>query len=65
MALVLSGCGEPYLSALKPAGEVAQTQYDLMILSTVIMVGVIIVVVLFSYLLFLNLEEKMIQFQNK
>ncbi len=24
MALVLSGCGEPFLSALQPAGEVAQ-----------------------------------------
>ena len=38
---------EPFLSALKPAGEVAQTQYDLMILSTIIMVLVIIVVRLF------------------
>ena len=34
LTLVLSGCGEPFLSTLKPAGEVAETQYDLMILST-------------------------------
>ena len=53
MALVLSGCGEPFLSALQPAGEVAQAQYDLMLLSTAIMVGVIIVVVLiFLYVIF-------------
>ena len=52
MALILSGCGEPYLSALRPAGEVAQTQYDLMVLSTAIMVGVIAVVtVIFIYVL--------------
>ncbi|BCB03219.1 cytochrome c oxidase subunit II [Bacillus sp. KH172YL63] len=44
LALVLSGCGEPFLSTLQPAGEVAQTQYDLMILATSIMVLVIIVV---------------------
>ncbi|KYD04385.1 cytochrome c oxidase subunit II [Heyndrickxia sporothermodurans] len=46
LALALSGCGgEPFLSALKPAGEVAQKQYDLMLLSTGIMVIVIAVVV--------------------
>ena len=53
MTLVLSGCGEPHLSTLQPAGEVAQTQYDLMLLSTAIMVGVIIVVVLiFLFVIF-------------
>ena len=46
VTLVLSGCGEPHLSTLQPAGEVAKAQYDLMLLSTAIMVGVIIVVVL-------------------
>jgi cytochrome c oxidase subunit 2 len=45
LALVLSGCGEPFLSTLQPAGEVAKKQYDLMLFSTAIMVGVIIVVV--------------------
>lgn len=53
LALVLAGCGEPFLSTLKPAGEVAQTQYDLMILSTLIMVLVIVVVVvIFLYVIF-------------
>ncbi|MFT9600804.1 cytochrome c oxidase subunit II [Mesobacillus sp.] len=52
MALVLSGCGEPYLSTLRPAGEVAQSQYELMLLSTAIMVGVIAVVtIIFIYVI--------------
>ncbi|MGE6258616.1 cytochrome c oxidase subunit II [Heyndrickxia sporothermodurans] len=46
LALALSGCGEPFLSALKPAGEVARKQYHLMILSVSIMVAVILVVVI-------------------
>ncbi|WP_077211893.1 cytochrome c oxidase subunit II [Bacillus dakarensis] len=53
LAFVLSGCGLPHLSTLQPAGEVAQTQYDLMVLSTAIMVGVIVVVtVIFLIVLF-------------
>ncbi|MEK5443270.1 MULTISPECIES: cytochrome c oxidase subunit II [unclassified Fredinandcohnia] len=44
MALLLAGCGEPFVSALSPAGEVAKMQYDLMILATLIMVIVIAVV---------------------
>jgi len=53
LAFVLSGCGLPHLSTLQPAGEVAQTQYDLMVLSTSIMVGVIAVVtVIFLIVLF-------------
>ena len=39
--------------ALQPAGEVAKQQYDLMLLSTAIMVGVIlVVVVIFLYVIF-------------
>ncbi|MBA4537935.1 cytochrome c oxidase subunit II [Bacillus aquiflavi] len=50
MTLILSGCGEPFLSALRPAGEVAQEQYELMLLSTTIMVSVILVVtIIFIY----------------
>ena len=44
LALFLSGCGEPFLSALKPAGEVAQEQYDLILFSFGIMMLVIVVV---------------------
>lgn len=46
ITLLLSGCGEPFLSTLQPAGEVAKEQFDLMMLSVAIMVGVIIVVTL-------------------
>lgn len=52
VTLLLSACGEPFLSALQPAGEVAQEQYELMILSTIVMVSVIVVVTLiFIYVL--------------
>jgi cytochrome c oxidase subunit II len=52
LALILAGCGEPFLSTLKPAGEVAETQFNLMMLSTIIMVLVIIVVtVIFTYVM--------------
>ncbi|MGE8206767.1 cytochrome c oxidase subunit II [Heyndrickxia sp. NPDC080065] len=46
LTLALSGCGEPFLSALKPAGEVARKQYHLMLLSVFIMVLVIAIVVI-------------------
>lgn len=58
MALILSGCGEPYLSALQPAGEVAQTQYDLMVLSTAIMVGVIAVVAVIFFIAIIRFRRK-------
>ncbi|MFD1705759.1 cytochrome c oxidase subunit II [Siminovitchia sediminis] len=46
LALVLSGCGEPFLSALTPAGEVAKQQYDLILLSIGIMTLVVVVVII-------------------
>ncbi|MBM7703354.1 cytochrome c oxidase subunit II [Metabacillus iocasae] len=50
IALLLAGCGKPFLSTLQPAGEVADMQYSLMLLSTAIMVLVIIVVsIIFVY----------------
>lgn len=53
ISLVLAGCGEPFLSTLKPAGEVAKMQYDLMVLSTIIMLLVIVVVtVIFLVVMF-------------
>lgn len=58
LALILSGCGKPYLSALKPAGEVANTQYDLMKLSTYIMVGVILIVLIIFVLVFIRFRRK-------
>jgi cytochrome c oxidase subunit 2 len=46
LALVVTGCGTDELSALKPQGPVAAMQYDLMMLSSSIMIGVFIVVML-------------------
>ncbi|MEH7107998.1 cytochrome c oxidase subunit II [Bacillus sp. JJ1764] len=58
LALILSGCGEPFLSTLKPAGEVADMQYDLMKLSTLIMVGVIIIVMIIFVIVFFRFRRK-------
>lgn len=50
--LVLTGCGEENLSALRPKGPVAEIQFDLMMLSIYIMTGVFVVVaVIFTYVL--------------
>lgn len=52
LALVLTGCGKDELSALKPSGPVAAMQFDLMKLSSAIMIGVFIVVMtIFTYVL--------------
>ncbi|PLR84077.1 cytochrome c oxidase subunit II [Bacillus canaveralius] len=58
LTLILSGCGKPFLSALQPAGEVAQTQYDLMLLSTAIMVGVILAVTVIFILVMVRFRRK-------
>lgn len=44
LVMTLAGCGKPYLSALRPAGEVAQEQFNLMMLAVYIMLLVIAVV---------------------
>jgi len=58
MTLILSGCGEPFLSTLRPAGEVAKEQFDLMMLSAAIMVGVIIVVTLIFVIVVVRFRRK-------
>lgn len=58
LALFLSGCGKPYLSTLQPAGEVADMQYGLMKLSTLIMVGVILVVTIIFILVLVRFRRK-------
>ncbi|UFJ42335.1 cytochrome c oxidase subunit II [Brevibacillus humidisoli] len=51
-ALMLTGCGDPTLSALIPSGPVAEEQLTLIKLSLFIMVGVIVVVMLiFAYVI--------------
>lgn len=52
LALVLAGCGKPELSALQPQGPVAEKQFFLMVLSSSIMIGVfLIVMIIFTYVL--------------
>jgi cytochrome c oxidase subunit 2 len=52
LALLLGGCGKDFQSTLIPQGEVAKMQYDLLILSTAIMVLVVVVVtVIFFYVI--------------
>ncbi|MCU9612235.1 cytochrome c oxidase subunit II [Caldibacillus lycopersici] len=58
MALVLAGCGKPYLSTLQPAGEVAGKQLDLLIFSSLIMLFVIIVVVIVYVLVLVRFRRK-------
>ncbi|MCL6574209.1 MAG: cytochrome c oxidase subunit II [Bacillus sp. (in: Bacteria)] len=58
LALVLSGCGKPFLSTLKPAGEVADIQYDLMKLSTFVMIGVILVVMVIFVFVIIRFRRK-------
>ncbi len=61
LALVLSGCGEPFLSGLVPAGEIGKQQYDLILLSLGIMALVIVVVVIiftFAIIKFRRKDEK-------
>jgi len=58
VTLILAGCGEPFLSAMQPAGEVAKMQYDLIKLSTGIMVGVIIVVTVLFFIVVFRFRRK-------
>lgn len=58
LTLLLAGCGEPYLSTLTPAGEVAAKQYDLMMLSTIIMVLVIAVVSIIFFVVIIKFRMK-------
>ncbi|EGL81904.1 cytochrome c oxidase, subunit II [Caldalkalibacillus thermarum TA2.A1] len=52
LALVLTGCGKPYLSALDPAGPVAEKQLSLIKLSLYIMIVVIaVVMIIYVYVL--------------
>lgn len=52
MALLLAGCGDPSLSTLLPQGPIAREQYDMMLLSFYLMMGVFVVVIaIYAYVL--------------
>ncbi|NCU16158.1 cytochrome c oxidase subunit II [Pallidibacillus pasinlerensis] len=57
-ALILTACGEPYLSTLKPAGEVAERQFNLLLLSTGVMTLVIVVVVIIYVIVLIRFRRK-------
>lgn len=52
MAILTTGCGDPYLSTLQPSGPVADSQLFLMKLALYIMIGVFLIVIgIFVYVL--------------
>ncbi|WAA11242.1 cytochrome c oxidase subunit II [Fervidibacillus albus] len=57
-ALFLSGCGKPFLSTLQPAGEVAQRQYQLFLLSFSVMAIVLIVVITIYVIVLIRFRRK-------
>ncbi|CAM4215062.1 cytochrome c oxidase subunit II [Lacicoccus alkaliphilus] len=59
LMVFLSGCGKNHLSTLRPAGEVGQEQFNLMILSIIIMLFVVAVVtILFTLAVVRNRRSK-------
>lgn len=58
LALVLTGCGDPYLSALDPKGPVAEEQLSLIVLSFIIMVFVSVVVFLIFVYVLVRFRQK-------
>ena len=57
LAAFLSGCGEDYLSTLKPAGAVGQEQLNILILSVIIMTLVVVVVSVIYLLAFVKFRR--------
>ncbi|MGE7114993.1 cytochrome c oxidase subunit II [Lysinibacillus sp. NPDC047702] len=57
MMVFLSGCGEDYLSALRPSGEVGKEQLNLLLLTTVIMTLVVVVVSVIYLIAFLKFRR--------
>ena len=52
LAFTVRGCGKAFQSTLIPQGEVAKMQYDLLLLASAIMVGVVLVVtIIFLYVI--------------
>jgi cytochrome c oxidase subunit II len=58
IALLLSGCGNPYLSALQPKGEGSEMIFDLMLISIGIMVFVFVVVMVIFTFVFVRYRQK-------
>ena len=57
LAAFLSGCGEDYLSTLRPSGPVGQEQLNILILSVIIMTLVVVVVSVIYLLAFVKFRR--------
>ena len=57
MMVFLSGCGEEYLSTLKPSGEVGKEQLNLLLLTTGIMTFVVVIVSVIYLIAFLKFRR--------
>lgn len=58
LALILSGCGEEFLSALRPQGQGASDILSLMILSIAVMMFVFVVVMVIYVFVILKFRKK-------
>ena len=57
MMIFLSGCGEAYISTLKPSGQVGKEQFNLLLLATGIMTFVVVIVSVIYLLAFLKFRR--------
>lgn len=57
LAAFLSGCGEEYISALKPAGAVGKEQFNILMLTVIIMTFVVVVVSVIYLLAFVKFRR--------
>jgi cytochrome c oxidase, subunit II len=55
---VLAGCGKPYLSVLRPAGEVGEKQLKLIVLTLFVMAFVVVTVVTIYLIILLRFRRK-------
>ncbi|HJH10185.1 MAG TPA: cytochrome c oxidase subunit II [Metalysinibacillus jejuensis] len=60
MMVFLSGCGEEFISALKPSGEVAHAQYKLLMLAISIMTLVVVVVTVIYLIAFFKFRRSVV-----
>lgn len=60
MMVFLSGCGEEFLSALKPSGEIAKDQFKLLMLAISIMTLVVVIVTIIYLVAFFKFRRSVV-----
>lgn len=67
IAILLSGCGKENLTALVPKGYGSQSSMDLIILTTLIMLGVFVIVMIIYTIVLIRFRQKKVttRFLNK